>query len=59
MANTKSITDRAMRKGIKRSQRKRLKELFGTLNRKERAALRKEPTGVRKFVAENRNTEDE
>ncbi len=48
-----------MRKGIKRSQRKRLKELFGTLSRKERAALRKEPTGVRKFVAENRNTEDE
>ena len=59
MANTKSITDRAMRKGIKRSQRKRLKELFGTLDRKERASLRKEPMGVRKFVAENRQTEAE
>ena len=59
MANTKSITDRAMRKGIKRSQRKRLKELFGTLNRKQRASLRKEPTGLRKFVAENQPAEAE
>ena len=59
MANTKSITDRAMRKGIKRSQRKRLKELFGTLSRKERANLRKEPTGLRKFVAENQKAEAE
>ena len=59
MANTKSVTDRAMRKGIKRSQRKRLKALAETLTKKERASLRKEPMGIRKFIAESRQVEAE
>ncbi len=55
MANTKKFkTTRTMRKGIKRSQRAELKTLFGTLTGDERRKLRKEPKGLRKFVAEAR-----
>ncbi len=59
MANTKKFTDRAMRKGVKRSQRKSLKAVKGSLTLTERKALKKEPMGVRKFIAENRNQGEE
>ena len=55
MANTKKFTDRAMRKGIKRAQRKSLKAVKASLTLAERKSLNKEPMGVRKFIAENRN----
>ena len=51
MANTKKFTDRAMRKGIKRSQRKRLQTLANTLTPADRRKLRKEPQGIRSYVA--------
>lgn len=59
MANTKNITDRGMRKGVKRSQRKALKAVKGDLTLKERKSLRKEPMGVRAFIAKHRKTDDE
>lgn len=58
MANTKKFTDRAMRKGVKRSQRKSLKAVKASLTLTERKTLRKEPMGVRKFVAETRNKDE-
>jgi len=53
MANTHAFKDnRSMRKGIKRSQRKALKALKYTLTNVERRQLRKEPQGIKAFVAE-------
>ena len=55
MANTKKLkTNRPMRKGVKRAQRRALKAVGATLTRAERRKLRKEPMGVRKFVKESR-----
>ena len=51
MANTKKFTDRAVRKGIKRSQRSALKALRETLSPTDRKSLRKEPMGLRKYLA--------
>lgn len=53
MANTKKFkTDRTMRKGIKRSQRAKLKAVEATLTPADRRTLRKEPQGTRKYLAE-------
>ena len=57
MANTKQFTDRKMRKGIKRSQRKKLKAIKAGLTPTERRQLRKEPQGIRAFIAEHRNAD--
>ncbi len=51
MANTKKITDRKMRKGVKRSQRKALKAVYGSFTGADYRALRKEPQGVRAYAA--------
>ena len=52
MADTRKITDRKMRKGVKRSQRKALKTAALDLTGKDRRALRKEPRGIRAYLAE-------
>ncbi len=52
MADTKKFTDRKMRKGVKRSQRKALKAASQALTGKDRRALRKEPQGIRAYLAE-------
>lgn len=51
MANTKKLTDRTMRKGVKRSQRKALKALETTLTPTDRRTLRKEPQGIKSYLA--------
>ena len=59
MANTKNLKEnRAVRKGVKRSQRRRLKALRYTLTPAENRQLRKEPMGLRKFVAEVRTANE-
>ena len=52
MANTKSLSGN-MRKGVKRSQRKRLKAVFGALTGEQKTRLNKseESIGVRAFAA--------
>jgi hypothetical protein len=50
MANTKKL-DRADRKKKKREQRQGLKKLFQGLTRKQRAELKKEPQGLKTFIA--------
>ncbi len=50
MANTKNLS-REERKQAKRKARRELKALFQTLNRKQRAELRKEKQGLKPFVA--------
>ena len=51
MANTKKIEDKKMRKGIKRAQRRSLKALELTLKTSDRKKLRKEPQGIREYIA--------
>ena len=53
MANTKNWkSDRAMRKGIKRAQRKALSALRAGLSPADRKKLKKEPMGIKKYLAE-------
>ncbi|MFT7622839.1 MAG: hypothetical protein ACI9WU_002014 [Myxococcota bacterium] len=51
MADTKKITDRNMRKGIKRSQRRNLLKVAEQLTPRDRRQLRKEPQGTRAYLA--------
>lgn len=53
MSNTKKFADRAMRKGVKRSERKALKKVYGNLTPELRKKLKKsdEKMGLRQFVA--------
>jgi len=59
MANTKNWKENsAMRKGIKRAQRKKLTALRATLTPTERKKLKKEPMGIKKFLAATRKSDD-
>lgn len=50
MANTKKLS-REQRRATKRRQRRELKSLYQSLTKKQRAALRKEKQGIKKFLA--------
>lgn len=53
MANTKNITDRNERKGVKRTQRKALKAVNASLTIKQRKKYRASDTvGLRAWLAE-------
>ena len=58
MANTKNIEDRNLRKGLKRSQRRRLKALDAGLNLQQRQQLRRarkeKHVGLRSWLAEQK-----
>ncbi len=58
MANTKTITDRKLRKSLKRSQRKRLKTLNSGLSLAVRSKLRRarkeKHIGLRSFLAKEK-----
>jgi hypothetical protein len=53
MANTKKIENRTMRKGIKRAQRRALKEVYAGLSAEQRKKFHKadEKVGLRVYVA--------
>ncbi|MFT5429936.1 MAG: hypothetical protein ACI9OJ_000609 [Myxococcota bacterium] len=60
MANTKNWKeDTSMRKGIKRAQRKALGTLHASLTPAERKKLKKEPMGIKKFIALTRKAAEE
>jgi hypothetical protein len=44
----------SMRKGLKHAARQKLADLYGTLTREERRKLKKEPMGIKKFIATER-----
>lgn len=50
-AKTANVRSRAVRKGTKRAARKKLKALGRTLTPGDRRTLRKEPQGVKTFLA--------
>ena len=56
MANTKNISDRNLRKALKRSQRRRLKAIDAGLSLKQRQQLRRaraeKHVGLRSWLAE-------
>lgn len=56
MANTKKL-EGENRKKTKRGQRKALKKLFQSLDRKQRADLKKEKQGLRQFIAKQQKAE--
>ena len=58
MANTKKLTP-AERKQSKRNSRKELKKLGAGLTSKQRKAFRKEPKGIKTFLAEQEKKQDE
>lgn len=53
MANTKKITSRTMRKGIKRSQRTKFKAVYESLSPSDRKKFNnsEEKVGLRQFLA--------
>ncbi len=56
MANTKTITDRAERKKMKRGQRKALKQTYASLTIQQRRRYKKSETaGLRAWLAEQRS----
>ncbi len=56
MANTKNVGDRSKRKELKRELRKKLKETFAGLGKKEKREFGKSETkGLRAWIAEKKS----